>query len=1279
MRARPLLGLILVALGWARGGAGPILLAADPEELFEARIRPVLVGTCIGCHGPAKAGGGLRLDSREAILRGGDGGEIVDLEEPAASRLLTAIAREPGESAMPPDRNLALRVDQVADFQRWIREGLIWPADRGTLTSRQHWAFEPLRETRPPTVVPRSEPGTWIDDYLAERQLAAGLTPGPAARPEAWLRRLAFDLTGLPPEPELVRQFLADPSPEARGVVVERLLASPAYGERWGRHWLDVVRYADTAGETADYPIPQAWRYRNRVVAAFNRDEPWDQFLRDQIAGDLAPRPGPVGPGTGAADEGQFAERVTATGLLALSRRFGFDSENYHHLTIQDSIDTVGQAVLGLSWGCARCHDHKFDPVSMRDYYGLYGIFASSRYPFPGSEQKQKVRTLAALVPPARAVAEWEGHVQRTVALVQRLQASQRPVPPVILRVLEDFDGDFELQAPAAGGSNGVLVPPWQFTGAVSVTTAAQSPHRNRPMLGARVGASVAGGEGAYTIDQVLPPARRWSGRGLARFTADFRVAPAERAETGPHRLRLGPQVGPPLVELWIEATRVSLRESAGPVPVAEFVTGEWVQLVVDFDGDRGTVAVSAGRPDQPTGLPARPVSPEATWRLDRVTWDLLDSNRPHAPLDIDQLSLTVQSAAGAGSPGGGSPPGESEFTSLPELAGLPDLGQLQRDLRAELGQDGDLELQGVGQGLVAPWNPGPNSVVKLTAAAQSPFENVHPRGGVGLELPARAEYDGFGWSIPGIDVASSPTWSASFEIRPGTPPANATGSWRYYIGHGAGPAPGVELHFTATELLVPGEPEFRQVARLQPDEWQQVQLTIDPRARRYRGVVYRGEERQDFEGEMSKKWDGQFDYSFIDSYGHRPGVRPPLQVDNFQLTSQRLLAPGEPAPAAPTGGNRERQERIARLREQVREGERAWSRAEAELGRSLIEGPYPLAYAMGEGTPHDEAVHLRGEPGQPGPVVSRALPPWWGGGPLPEGLAESGRRELAEWLTAPGNPLTPRVFVNRIWQQHFGRGLVKTPNDFGVRGQPPTHPELLDALARGFVAHGWSVKWLHRQIVLSAAWGRAIRGAEQGPASPAEVDAYTHFVGRRLSAEELRDALLRVTGELDAGVAEGHPFPVPAAWGFSQHAPFQAVYGHNRRSVYLMTQRLKRHPYLALFDGPDPNASTPLRSESIVPTQALFFLNDPLVHDLSLRWARRLLASPGELRGALARAIWEALGRAPDPLELEEGLVFVAEHRAAQRESGGGDEESAAVAAWLRSLLSSNEFVHVD
>ncbi len=227
--------------------------------------------------------------------------------------------------------------------------------------------------------------------------------------------------------------------------MIERLLASPHYGEQWGRRWLDVVRYADTAGENSDHPLPHAWRYRNWVLQAFNNDKPYDEFIREQIAGDLLAAEGPPE---------QYAERIVATGYLAIARRFGHDIEQDMHLTYEDTIDTLGKSVLGLSLGCCRCHDHKYDPLSTRDYYGLYGIFSSTRFPFPGCEPKQQPRDMVPLLTPEdieRQIKPWQEQLatidaeiktvaERQTAISQQLRDAGRQ-PPVVLASGEINDG----------------------------------------------------------------------------------------------------------------------------------------------------------------------------------------------------------------------------------------------------------------------------------------------------------------------------------------------------------------------------------------------------------------------------------------------------------------------------------------------------------------------------------------------------------------------------------------------------------------------------------------------------------------------------------------------------------------------------------------------------------------------------------------------------------------------------------------------------------------------
>jgi len=266
--------------------------------------------------------------------------------------------------------------------------------------AKEFWSFKPVK--KPP--IPNVQNASWcandIDRYVLAKMEEKGLTPVAPAEKQALIRRATYDLTGLPPTPREVEAFLADASPNAFATVVDRLLASKAYGEKWGRHWLDVVRYADTSGCNSDYPVPDLHRYRNWVINAFNADEPYDQFLKEQIAGDLMPSSG--------VDDRNA--KIVATGYLANARRFG-SRNNEFHLTIEDTIDNVGKAMLGLSVSCARCHDHKFDPIPTTDYYALYGIFASTKYSFPGTEIYRHPKDMVALGGPedVATLAAWAG------------------------------------------------------------------------------------------------------------------------------------------------------------------------------------------------------------------------------------------------------------------------------------------------------------------------------------------------------------------------------------------------------------------------------------------------------------------------------------------------------------------------------------------------------------------------------------------------------------------------------------------------------------------------------------------------------------------------------------------------------------------------------------------------------------------------------------------------------------------------------------------------------
>lgn len=368
-----LLEILIFSLVAAGDPSAAAEQTADQLKFFETSVRPLFVEYCQKCHGEKKQWGGLRLDSREALLKGGDSGAVVVPGKPAESRLVDAVRHVDEDFKMPPDKKLPDR--QIADLVRWVEMGAPFPAThegpRKNSRDPNHWSFQPPAEQRVPAVKGAAWPVSAIDNFILTRLEAEGLSPAVPADKRTLIRRVTFDLVGLPPTPSEIDAFLADERPDAYALLVDRLLASPAYGERWGRHWLDVARYADSNGLDENVAHGNAWRYRDYVVEAFNRDKPFDRFIVEQLAGDLLP----------AADEAQRHEHLIATGFLSIGPKVlaEVDEAKMRFDIVDEQIDTVGRALLGLTLGCARCHDHKFDPIATADYYGLAGILKSTR------------------------------------------------------------------------------------------------------------------------------------------------------------------------------------------------------------------------------------------------------------------------------------------------------------------------------------------------------------------------------------------------------------------------------------------------------------------------------------------------------------------------------------------------------------------------------------------------------------------------------------------------------------------------------------------------------------------------------------------------------------------------------------------------------------------------------------------------------------------------------------------------------------------------------------
>ncbi|MEZ6048545.1 MAG: PSD1 and planctomycete cytochrome C domain-containing protein [Planctomycetaceae bacterium] len=399
--------------------SSPVTFTDQQLEFFEKEVRPILSTHCYECHGPDTHEANLRLDAREFVLKGGDTGPSIEPGHPESSELIEAINYEADSYQMPPDGKLSS--DQIAILSRWVQEGAPWPdevlkdgdhTEEFNLAERaKHWSFQPVQDVPIPEFQHQQWPLQPIENFIVQKLEDAKLQPGPASSREVWLRRVTFDLTGLPPTPEEREAFLNDESDQAYEVVVDRLLASKQYGVRWARHWLDLMRFAETYGHEFDFNIEHAWRYRDYVVRAFNQDLPYDQFIKEHLAGDLMESPRRTSDG--------YNESIVGTGFYWLSQgKHSPVSIRAEECDLVDNqIDVLSKSFLGLTVSCARCHDHKFDPITTADYYAFAGYLQSSRFDWPIINDTPQVQASLERIEKLAT----EGHEKISIPLLQSL------------------------------------------------------------------------------------------------------------------------------------------------------------------------------------------------------------------------------------------------------------------------------------------------------------------------------------------------------------------------------------------------------------------------------------------------------------------------------------------------------------------------------------------------------------------------------------------------------------------------------------------------------------------------------------------------------------------------------------------------------------------------------------------------------------------------------------------------------------------------------------------
>ena len=1139
-------GLFLVAIASTTFHLLAAEFDARSVEFFEAEIRPLLAKRCFGCHGPEakRLEGGLLMNGRQSLLEGGDTGPAITPGKPDESLLIEAITYE-GDYEMPPKGKMP--DEEIALLTKWIEMGAPWPesAAQGPdprtgfdLESRKksHWAWQPIRDPQPPKVKQRDWPLDSLDQFILARLEAEGLSPNGPADAQTLIRRLYFDLLGLPPTPEDVVKWTARLSPpqgetgeaKAAGInqqalaeLVDELLASPHFGERWGRHWLDLMRYAESRGHEFDYHAPNAWEYRDYVIRALNVDVPYDKFVIEHIAGDVLdePRRHPT--------DG-YNESIIATGFWHLGEwvHSPVDIRKDECDRQDNQIDVFGKAFLGMTVACARCHDHKFDAISQRDYYALAGFVQSSAYRLARFETLEHNAQVAADLATLRAESG-----QQLAALTAQAQKS----------VVDKFDA-YLLAAQAEGDA----------------ADAAKKHDLDSGALAALVAHLPA------AKDDVHDPLHLW-----ARLALD-------ENQNEEHLARQAVAV---LKDLGEKAT-------AARSPTQD------TEVIFDFGNCPPGRYITDG-----SAFGAAPV---------RVGQPLLteDGQQPLARFAVDgaarrdlafkELRLAPGSMNDQGRVGGWQRVGQSVRTPTFTVNGGPVHYLVRGGGRAFAVVDSHRMIQGPLHGdVLMEWNDDtkgePRWVTHNLARHQG--HRVH--------------------------VEFSPRGAAELEI----------------LKVVQGPRP-------------PAVPSASMVAALMSAKYQEAEaVPLEEVARAYR--------------DMLRQANGQVEA------GIQPGAdsaREVAALANWMLKHPDILIPANA---------KERSQAAALGARFITEQERL---------KKQIKTTSRVAMAMWDGLAEDEQFLIRGNHGSVNGTVPRRMLTALQGGDVSNQIG-SGRLELARSIVDGSNPLTSRVIVNRIWHHLTGVGIVPTTDNFGVLGLPPSHPELLDHLAKRFAREGWSVKRMIKEVVLSRTYQMSSHPSEASAQDPANRWLHRMRI-RRLEGEAIRDAMLAVSGRLDRKMY-GPPVPVyltPFMTGRGRPGS-GPLDGSGRRSVYISIRRNFLSPMMLAFDMPQPSAPAGRRTVSNVPAQALIMMNDPLVVAQASVWAKRLLAEPRlEPKERIDLMYQQAFARGPTEAEQAAALAFLSEQAA--RHGISADEASASPQTWgdlCHVMFNVKEFIFVN
>ncbi len=1176
---RPLLIIAALLTCTAHGGA------AEGAPDFSTQVRPILSKHCFSCHGPDDKSrkGKLRLDQRDAAHGKGKSGEVAIVPgKPSASEVIKRILTQDEDDLMPP--RAAKKPLSPADqdiLRRWVASGAEYQA---------HWAFQAPTVVPLPPVRQSAWPRNDIDRFVLARLEAEGLQPAAEADRATLIRRVTLDLIGLPPTPAEVDAFIGDPSPTAFDTVVDRLLASPRYGERWARKWLDLARYADTNGYEKDRQR-SIWPWRDWVITALNADMPFDQFTIRQLAGDLLP------------DATQ--QDHVATGFhrnTMINEEGGIDPLEYRYHAMADRVATTGKTWLGLTTGCAQCHTHKFDPITHHEYFQLMALMNNADEPVLPLKPADHVQR----------VAEAETKI---ATLIDGLPATY----PVDTRVWT-FPGEGTVTNASDEAVERQDDGSWRFSG--------EGAERDT------VTATISLPAGTFSVLrlEVLPDGERPVGRSESGnvVITDLVLAQLSGAATPPVALKLksaqadfsqkdydvkGAIDGDPKSGWALHGSDLKAPHTASFTLVEPLVNAQPVRLQVTLAqqfGQRHTMCrfrLSLGHDDPARGSEEvrRTAAAQAFARWLAAQEQALVRWRPLRPV--------------------------AASSAVPILTILPDDSVLS---------SGDLTKSDIYTTTFS------SDLIGVTAVRLEvlPDERL-PGGG-----PGRVYYEG----QPGDFLLCELTAAVD----------------------------GKNVAFArAQESFANGGNSAAKAVDGKPDTgW-----TIRDQVGREQAAMFV------FERPLERGADLTIAMLFERYYASGLG-RYRISVTNDPPPAAISALPAEVAAVLLVPAT-------ARTAEQVAVVRRHWLAQAPELkdARHQIDGlrnglrSYPTSLVFSE-RPREHTrptfIHHRGEYLQPGEQVQPGTIAVLNAFPA---NAPRNRLGLAQWLVARNNPLTARVTVNRHWASFFGRGLVRTVDDFGYQGEAPSHPALLDWLAVTFMERGWSQKTLHRLIVGSATYRQSARIS----AELLQRDPHNVLLARgprfRVEAEVIRDSLLTAAGLLSAKIGGPSVFPPQPASVTTEGAygglewKVSAGEDRYRRGLYTFMKRTAPYAMTNAFDAPSGDFCIAQREISNSPLQALMMLNDAVVLEAAQALARVVITQAPDDAGRISVLVRRCLTRAPSAEEVQRFGVFIARQRArlaaheldAAKLAGTGEGDATERAVWTtlaRVVMNTDEFV---